>query len=51
MDTATEPLVLKIKRAIEASIGIPVRVQQNPDDTFEVALLHNLALDPPTVED
>lgn len=46
-----EPMVLKIKRVIEGEIGIPVRVQQEPDDTFRVVLLDNLAINPNTVED
>ena len=40
MDTSVEPLVLRIKRAIEAEIGIPVLVTQE-DDSFFVTLTWN----------
>ena len=40
LDTSVEPLVLRIKRAIEAEIGIPVLVTQE-DDSFFVTLTWN----------
>lgn len=40
MDTSVEPLVLRIKRAIEAEIGTSVLVTQE-DDSFFVTLVWN----------
>lgn len=38
MDTTVEPLVLKIRRAIESEIGVPVLVTQD-QDSFLVTLV------------
>ena len=50
MDTSGEPLVLKIKRAVEDAIGVPVQVQQHPDNTFGVALLPDASVIPPAID-
>lgn len=31
-----DPLILKIKRAVEAEVGLPVYIQQRPDNSFEL---------------
>ena len=38
MDTTVEPLVLRIRRAIESEIGVPVLVTQD-QDSFLVTLV------------
>jgi len=51
VDTTVDPLVLRIKRAVEEAVGIPVKVQQNPDNTFGLTLLTNQVVEQQAAED